>query len=905
MDSFKQLNRGNRPIHWNVTRECRVALGSGIVFIFSLGWLGLSALGNQFVVSLDAQMQDAQVAPTNALPGPFIQPPSVAKYHLPLGASFEVQAEYHVETPANVAFLLRPHTYKPVDRNRTYRSSRGLPLTATDGVKTLFLASDVPAEVNGLDFVVLDLNDYSVLYSESIEATILWGEATVGSQVKEAKGIGWFVSFGQHAERDADLSMALSRFTKAFELSSGKDAYSFQRFLAVRGLTRVHAKEGRHDESLSYAKLQPDLLETANRNDLLPAPSQANYLNLRLLSTLAAFRAQWRIGRLAECDRLRPSIERQILELIDATGSPPDVTLLGPLLENSTYAVWEGRRMLGDYFTSLGRSENADKMYSSVTDVAEPLRKKFSFTMNTRATVAKCFIGRTDLALEKRDFKLAAYLSYRGQKWFSHHSANRTRKATLDFYRRLALMRLGEPTDEGAYALAKDRLLNSVLHNDRIEAQRLLGRVHRLAGRYEEAIDAFTLGLSLEQKSNLLLDRTLLLTRRGEAWLRMNALAEAETDLIAALATARSIGMKSAEPQIYRLYAELRWAQGHYAEAMRLLDDAVTSAVNIGKPYLVPELCALYNKWSPSPVPSAPRDRWPELADALDEAGVPTTHSPADIAISPSPEMQDPIVGQDRTRMAIQPAFTRSIAEPGEFVRSFYYVLNNSDAATSVVVRLSGKSAQASWAPVEDGFVATITPTDEPHDFESEQVVSIQAWQSCNLELSGTTLTQSRRSYSLSLPGAGTQAKWEWWSLPDQPATSIVGASALHADPFHYIPFTHTLVCRNGEDTTIDVKVLATQPCRIECYSRPSHQLLFVDQQGNGSFAESGDVIYNDRNNDGFPDILLPCHSATDFILYVYPDHELSEEVLVNLYTRSEGTDWVAETIDILFPEEP
>ena len=144
------------------------------------------------------------------------------------------------------------------------------------------------------------------------------------------------------------------------------------------------------------------------------------------------------------------------------------------------------------------------------------------------------------------------------------------------------------------------------------------------------------------------------------------------------------------------------------------------------------------------------------------------------------------------------------------------------------------------------------------------------------------------------------------WSLggPADPRRISVTNSGLFAlGPFVRVPVAHLIFNPGSTRTVANLRVITSRPCRVEFIDPGSGRILGVDAEGNGSFAEVGDDLWNDCDADGFPDFLLPAGPASGVVeFWLYPRRQTGsgsadELIEVDLFLRH-GGDWMKEAVD-------
>jgi TPR repeat protein len=157
------------------------------------------------------------------------------------------------------------------------------------------------------------------------------------------------------------------------------------------------------------------------------------------------------------------------------------------------------------------------------------------------------------------------------------------------------------------------------------------------------------------------------------------------------------------------------------------------------------------------------------------------------------------------------------------------------------------------------------------------------------------------RVSSSGVPGVRSS---DWWIEPDreESTVSVIDAAQLRNNAFALAPVFHHLASGGSGPARAAIRVVASEPTRIEGFSSDG-ALLFVDAQGNGSFLDPGDLVATDDSDGLFP--LLSTDSDYRFALRYRPlAEETNERVELHIQTRPPGAtaDWKTDATDWLEP---
>ena len=94
-----------------------------------------------------------------------------------------------------------------------------------------------------------------------------------------------------------------------------------------------------------------------------------------------------------------------------------------------------------------------------------------------------------------------------------------------------------------------------------------------------------------------------------------------------------------------------------------------------------------------------------------------------------------------------------------------------------------------------------------------------------------------------------------------------------------------------------------SEPCRVEIVDQTHHILLGIDANGNGSFADAGDVVYADADKNLYPDITLSKETDVAVLeLFVFPhfkQNRSQREIKVTLSWEENGA-WLPQAVNTL-----
>lgn len=168
-----------------------------------------------------------------------------------------------------------------------------------------------------------------------------------------------------------------------------------------------------------------------------------------------------------------------------------------------------------------------------------------------------------------------------------------------------------------------------------------------------------------------------------------------------------------------------------------------------------------------------------------------------------------------------------------------------------------------------------------------------------SLEQDATVTLQAKSS------GTPAAQKSAWLIQPkgSEVQVAVVDAAKLKNNAFCLIPVYHHLDSLDGAQKSAALRVVASEPTRVEGYATDG-TLLFVDAQGNGSFRDPGDLIATPEMNDLFPVVTADAENGRIALRYRPKQEGSNRRVELRIETRmlGEKNAWTTDAIDWLEP---
>jgi len=386
-----------------------------------------------------------------------------------------------------------------------------------------------------------------------------------------------------------------------------------------------------------------------------------------------------------------------------------------------------------------------------------------------------------------------------------------------------------------------------------------------------------------------------------------------ESRLQQAVEICRRKGYKVHEPRLYSLYARYLYLSGDIGEAIRMQIEAIRLFEALDLYTRVPiEYRTLAQYYLLSGQPETARGIlsqaralvkngrvYPEwivkaaeqpldAPTALNRPNGSESHPDSETSL-PQPKNQQLVI--------LQPSGVSTAPLAGLQARTSFVLINSSPRSHQGVISVNGPGAQ--FVTDAQQIICTLTPGTPVRTVSHSVFLASnqRRWVEFATATTPTSEGQVRISY---LEQNREKAASTWKFMPSDAGrtVAVVEAVLMEDNPFYLIPATHVIQATGLGRRTVNLRIKASVPTRIEIYL-PDGKPLLIDADGNGSLAEQGDVLFQDRDNDGFGDLIMEA-GVTDLPLSLYyKPLGPSEEVKIDLETK-DGDRWQFDSQDVV-----
>ncbi|NCC52211.1 MAG: hypothetical protein EOM20_13480 [Spartobacteria bacterium] len=799
---------------------------------------------------------------------------------------FPITVDYSLTTTQQALIYARPR--------RVLRGGDGgaahhepLPVAPGEGSYETWLCFFEPAEISGVDLFMVDLRSGKLLARTTLDVDITWGTEEEFHLAKDHSQ--WMYKLWS-ARRDIENSRFASAQTK-FETLLSSDTKTLPRQLVIEaqmGLALVYDLQGKWQP----ARQQYDAVAQAVESE---GDASFSHRAMRLNATLVAlnqqFEISWKQGRLGECRAVVPAMARQADELQSLISGLADGRWWAKLYASDLYAPWRSRYNVARLIASSGQR---DRGIDVMATLSEDIHRDWCEHRMGRANKGTAFDAYAALAewyLEAGDTRNANELLGRGI-CFHYTKIERSFRALQELWRGRIQAMSGADVDTKrmANAVAKVDAYGSIDH--RMQARYSLVRLLVDLEDWPEAVVWADDAITFARKQELRLALVRLLTARTEIRLELGDLAGAEADVREALVLAREAAQKVAEPKLYYLYAQISLAQNDLSEAWRLLEAATDLARRFQQPWIekacAPEMDALANIMDEDKVPLM-RERQ-------------AIHTPSD-HVGNTGGSTGERSSSTSERVFLFPDRVYSRVATNEYARARFCLVNPLNEAKAGRLSISGKLLPARWTQDVSGLTAILTPSARAEN-ASEHALELPPRSTTEVYLEREPCAEVKPQTITMVWNNGDElrAQWEVGSAVDRRMVALVNISQLIRNPFYHVPFHHEIYYRDTVAASVDIKMHANQPCRLEVYTADQDMLIAVDADGNGRFSDAGDAVHVDANENGWPDLAFsPVADAQEVYLWVFPLSETTEPVEIAV-SLGDGEQWTLQGIDVLSP---
>jgi len=352
-----------------------------------------------------------------------------------------------------------------------------------------------------------------------------------------------------------------------------------------------------------------------------------------------------------------------------------------------------------------------------------------------------------------------------------------------------------------------------------------------------------------------------------------------EGELLTVLANYREWGLKITEADVYSLYADLLEKTGRFQEAIAMRREAIRLERSFDLFVALPRELAKLSVTlarvgdvagakaaaAESSALSAKKDRIAaRVADGVKAilAAAPATAPTAKPASAKVPPIE------------LQPKRSLVIPVAGLPARGRLTLSNPGQQAVEGILTFDGIPADASW----DGVTATVRLGKKGETQLNKVRIDPGSYILVDLVSGNVSLTGELTVTWASRSQQDQNSVWNFEAAEDGVAGAVIDAGEFRPNAFYSIPIHHHYQHATKDQPHAGLRLIASSTARIEMYD-DADRPVFVDDNGNGDLAESGDSLLQDADGDGQPDISLK-DGESSIRLHIFPSGKIPAEGL-------------------------
>ncbi len=262
------------------------------------------------------------------------------------------------------------------------------------------------------------------------------------------------------------------------------------------------------------------------------------------------------------------------------------------------------------------------------------------------------------------------------------------------------------------------------------------------------------------------------------------------------------------------------------------------------------------------------------------------------------------VKAQRQPTVDLQPIVTTTRVSTGELAHARFALTNPTTQNARGTVRLASRGGfRYAWTPTDQGWLVRLDTEFGETNGVKELILPSGTATAIYLEAEPASFGATNTVAIIWQADTTAEVTWAFSAMADPRTVAIVDASLAANNPFYAVPLYHELYYRGQTQKRSNIRVKTSEPCRVELLDATRNTLLAIDANGDGDFFDAGDMLYEDADINGFPDLLLsPERDVANFELLVYPASNSDShprEIEISVFLQ-DGTSWTAEAVDVL-----
>ena len=329
-----------------------------------------------------------------------------------------------------------------------------------------------------------------------------------------------------------------------------------------------------------------------------------------------------------------------------------------------------------------------------------------------------------------------------------------------------------------------------------------------------------------------------------------------EKTFIRLLESYRSAGKKVLEPGLYGQYARYLALAGRWSEAIEMQKEVWRLYSGFGMRVRSLEAEAILADYllrsGASEAAAGLLADWNDRASLLPEAiRLRVVEVAEKLSVAATDSSSESII--QAAAIDLQPLSVVTHTLPGREALARFTLANPGDIERSGKLRLRGPAAELSWDSTRGEIVGRLDPSVPVR--ETALAVDLLPREMLVVRLSAPEADMPD-AIEAELFFGPSQSVWRFQTGGEADSVVVTNASRVRENPFYLVPLYHSLFHPDdGSARTADFRLVASEPGRIEVYAAEDGALIYVDANGDGDWADSGDLLARDTNGNLLPDI--------------------------------------------------
>ncbi len=256
----------------------------------------------------------------------------------------------------------------------------------------------------------------------------------------------------------------------------------------------------------------------------------------------------------------------------------------------------------------------------------------------------------------------------------------------------------------------------------------------------------------------------------------------------------------------------------------------------------------------------------------------------------------------------LQPVTMTTRVAPGELARGRFLLINPGTKTVSGTLIVSGSVAADAWNADRKIWAVAI----ESHAVRKNATRNFTLEPGDKVTIFTESASATPSAQTVEFRWSGPPEMFAWWHFSHGETAAeatVVNANLAIESPFYSVPLYHEIYYRGPQTRhRQNFRIKTSAPSRIVIANETTGQILAIDAQADGDFQKSGDVLFHDADENGFPDLPMDAETGVAFLeILVFPlQTPVSEDSLsVEIDLLNADGQWEKQEKNILIRAAP